>query len=297
MLFDFKAFRPLEVKDRELFIDYLTRFPTIYCDYSFTNLIAWGESSGVLWQEADNHLYIYFSAIDALLFPVGSSLSPAELKVISDSLKMQGKPGVITSVNPEYIQNNRTDLQNFFIIEEDADYQDYVYLTAKLANLPGKKLQKKKNLISQFKRLYPDYTAEPLRPEDRNECLKLTDLWTELNSVDDPYLQMETAAIHKAWDFFNELKIQGMVIRVNNEMAAFSMYSWLSPAAADVHFEKYNRNIKGAGQIINQETALNLQGQFQYLNREQDMQLEGLRQAKMSYEPELLLKAFRLTPL
>ena len=63
---------------------------------------------------------------------------------------------------------------------------------------------------------------------------------------------------------------------------------------ADVHFEKFDPEIKGIGQVINWETAKILARQYKYINREQDLGIAGLRQAKKSYDPEYIVSAYFL---
>lgn len=295
-MLDLNSFQPIQLTDKSLFHTYFSAYPSSYCDLNFVNLIVWNDASGVSWQEHNDRLYIYFSGIDALLFPIGREISPKELYELSSDLQKNGKSGIITVVKPEFVENNRSELERYFILEEDPDYQDYVYLAEKLALLSGKKLQKKKNLVSQFKRLYLDYTVRPLTAADKEICLKLTETWTQLNEDSDEYLEMELVAIRKTWEQFEVLGVEGVLILVDNQAVAYTIYSWQSPDTADIHFEKYNRNYKGSGQIINQETALFLKERFKYLNREQDLQMEGLKKAKMSYDPDQLLKAFSLTP-
>ena len=77
-------------------------------------------------------------------------------------------------------------------------------------------------------------------------------------------------------------------------MFAFSIYSPLNGNMADVHFEKFDPEVKGIGQVINWETARALAGTTKYINREQDLGIEGLRQAKRSYTPEYILNAYFL---
>ena len=63
----------------------------------------------------------------------------------------------------------------------------------------------------------------------------------------------------------------------------------LEQIAIDICVEKADRRIEGAFAIINQQFAEHLPEQFVYLNREEDMGITGLRQAKLSYHPEILL--------
>ena len=66
----------------------------------------------------------------------------------------------------------------------------------------------------------------------------------------------------------------------------------IRPTVFDVNFEKADATVNGAYAIINRDFARMLRARYpelELLNREDDMGLEGLRRAKESYVPDLLL--------
>ncbi len=82
--------------------------------------------------------------------------------------------------------------------------------------------------------------------------------------------------------FVEEPMLQGKISSYNEFDGAM-----LDITKADM--EKADRHVEGAFAIINQQFAEHLPEQYIYLNREEDMGIPGLRQAKLSYHPEILL--------
>ena len=76
-------------------------------------------------------------------------------------------------------------------------------------------------------------------------------------------------------------------------MVAFTMGDPLSSDTYDVHFEKAYGEMQGAYAIINREFARWIRTNhpdIRYLNREDDMGVPGLRKAKESYYPDLMVE-------
>ena len=95
---------------------------------------------------------------------------------------------------------------------------------------------------------------------------------------------MET--IFSNWDALG--MISGSII-VDGRMVAFTYGSAVTNDTFDVCVEKADRHVEGAFAIINQQFAEHLPEHYIYLNREEDMGIPGLRRAKLSYHPEILL--------
>ncbi len=112
----------------------------------------------------------------------------------------------------------------------------------------------------------------------------------------DKDLLIEQEIINYALDnfvfFARNAGMSGGVLFVGDEPVAFCIASTLSPFVMDVHFEKCIAPFAtdGGYAVINNEFAKTIR--TQYINREEDLGLEGLRKAKLSYYPEIVLGKF-----
>jgi len=264
-----------------------------FCEYNFANLFMWGDIYQTRWLLQEGRLWLYNGHDDLMLMPVGRPLDMAGLVAVSDGLRRAGKSGNFVLVDPDFVQGN-PGLEDFFHVEADPDNGDYIYLTQKLVDLQGNKLHKKRNQISQFQALYPGYQALPLQNDDLPACIQLAEKWCRLRSCEALDFSHETSALTRGMRHFEELGLRGMKISHQGEFFAFSIFSPLNGNMVDVHFEKFDPEVKGIGQVINWETARALAGTTKYVNREQDLGIEGLRQAKRSYTPEYILNAYFL---
>jgi hypothetical protein len=182
-----------------------------------------------------------------------------------------------------------------FDFEESRDDADYVYLTERLSTLSGKKLQPKRNHISRFKD-NPDWRYEDISEENIEDCLIMSKDWCEkYNCEDSQDLDDEYCAVRQALQHYFTLGFDGGLIRREGKVVAFTIGEPLNNSAYVVHIEKAYHDIQGAYPLINQEFVLRNCQDYTYVNREEDTGDLGLRQAKLSYGPDILLTKYTAT--
>ena len=180
-----------------------------------------------------------------------------------------------------------------FTFTADRDYADYLYLRTDLATLAGKKLQPKRNHVNKFKRTYPDYQYTPITPDRIGECLDLEAEWCLANNCQQHEgTGNERRALTYALDHFEELGLTGGILHVGGRIAAFTFGMPINRDTFGVHVEKADTSIEGAYAMINYEFANHVPPQYVYLNREEDLGIEGLRKAKLSYQPAIILQKY-----
>ena len=172
-------------------------------------------------------------------------------------------------------------------IAEDRDNFDYLYLRTDLAELPGKKYHKKRNLVAQFLKLYA-HEERPLTPELIPAAREVLESWRSDKEADGDY-----AACMEALDLFEELNMKGLLFYIDGKPAGWCMGEPIARGRIfTVHFEKGIEMYKGIYQFINQSFAASLPEYFTHINREQDLGDTGMRQAKMTYRPSGFVRKY-----
>ena len=284
-----------DLETRPLILEFIGLYPPCSCEYSFVNLFCWQDVYSYSWFFYKDNLVVHDDRSQTMFMPMGEDLEPEELFSLSKKAVAAGLSGNIGLVPESYVALWQ-DLDRYFSITCDRDAADYVYLTEELVGLKGNKLHKKKNLISQFKREYPDYSLVPMNEDNCKGVMQFERRLLDRMSSVPRSLVEESVAMSMAFSHWNELGLSGLILMVKDEIAAFAVFSPLSPDTWDVHFEKSDVTFKGASQMINHETAKSLKGTARYINREQDLGIPGLRQAKLSYVPCALIEPYFLVP-
>ncbi|SFB75862.1 DUF2156 domain-containing protein [Butyrivibrio sp. YAB3001] len=187
-----------------------------------------------------------------------------------------------------------------FVVEEETDLKDYLYDADELKNLPGKKFQKKRNLINKFMKEYEGrWEYKTLCCVDEYFLEEFMQKWVDIR-LSEGVDSKDTLIVEK--DGVIEMlrncdkvtfRIGGLFI--DEKLEAFTIGSYNSrEKMAVISIEKGNSDIPGIYQVINQQFLLHSYEDAKIVNREDDMGLEGLRKAKESYNPIGFARKYRV---
>lgn len=264
------------------------------CDFCFANLYTWNTRFKTLFVIQQETLFMRFEELDGQIYymmPVGKMRLKDALNIMLQDAEENNIPFQMKGISDQMWAEIETEMPQKFEFIHDRNNDEYIYLSEKLINLSGKKLQSKRNHINRFKKDNPNWHYFPLTTTaDYIECIHMLDEWEGHNRpLDDNSLKYDYIATKMMLNNFDELQLKGGAIRVNGKMVAFTIGEPLTQDTFVVHVEKAYNEINGAYTIINQQFIENEASEFKYINREEDMGVDNLRKAKMSYEPEILL--------
>ena len=289
-MLDFVAVKP---EDKHLYDRFLRYCADRGCEYSYANMYLWGRQKATFHQ-GNLAFFSQFYRRSVYKFPLGENLKPTLDAIITDA-RERGIPCRITCLTAKDKAALEAWYPDQFYYQPDRDSYDYVYAVDALADLKGKKLQRKRNHCNRFWQTYPDCTVEPITDENTPQLQKMLEDWYAAKLAADPTASfyLEQAAISRALQHREALGLEGILLVCDGRIIAMTMGSALSEDTFDIHFEKASEDYDGAYAAINREFARYLRDKYpnlQWLNREDDMGLEGLRKAKLSYYPDMLIE-------
>lgn len=291
--------KKITMEDRTLIEQYYEREQSMSCEFSFANNLLWSP-----------HYETRFAVLrDCLVF-----LSTAVAHSVSYPLGRGDIKGVVEDLTVWFAERNLPFRMHFvtrqqyahltelypmrFQIAYDRDVADYVYEAEKLRTLAGKKLHGKRNHINKFKQEHPDWSFERIDAHNVEECIGMACEWGRQNAVyEDWEKSVEYDITFRALRQRDELKLDGGLIRADGRVVAFSLGEPCNRETYVVHIEKAYADVQGAYPIMNQQFVEHIAAGFRYINREEDMGVEGLRKAKLSYYPDLLVEKGLVTEI
>lgn len=289
-------FHPVRLADRAAIERYTLPSGIRNCDLAFANMFCWQSVYRSTWAVVDGFLVVRFQidggARIGYMQPVGPGDFTRIVPTLREDAHAHGQRLRLIGLTDEGREQLRRTHPGQFAFASDRALEDYIYRADDLRTLPGRRYQPKRNHINRFVAAYPDYRYEELTPDRFAECMALEREWRRTHEGHASELCAEQRAMQLAFDHFDELGLRGGCLYVGDRLAAFTYGSAVDERTFVTHVEKADTAFDGAFTVINKLFAEHLPAQFEFINREEDLGLEGLRHAKLSYHPALLLHKF-----
>ena len=207
-------FKPFTIEKRE----YIDSFFHVHhyegIDCSFNTLFLWQEAYHTQWAVEENILFVRAGEGENTFFMPpfageGASFGRG-MEIIHECLEREGKPFIIKAASPWVLEQIKAHCPNRYEFTADRDNWEYVYRTADMINLSGKKLRMKKNHLNAFLRQYGDYTYESITSENREDAWQGIEDWFERHGD----IAEEKEALQRCFANWDALKLKGAIIRI-----------------------------------------------------------------------------------
>lgn len=295
-------FKRAQLEDKEIITRYFTNHTSRSCERTFANVFLWSRKYPVTWAIVEQALV--FKSEDeehlAFAFPAGEPENVKKaLEVLMQYSAQRNVPFQMYNVTPKYYAQLEEWYPGRFQIEYVRDDADYVYESEKLATLSGKKLHGKRNHINKFKATYEGrWSYEKMTRDNVEDCFQMALKWREENGCEeDSEKRSEMCVTLNSLRLLEELELTGGVLRIDDEVVAFTIGEPICKDTFVVHIEKAFADVQGAYPMINQQFVEHECMNYRYINREEDTGSEGLRKAKLSYRPAFMVEKGYVTEI
>lgn len=266
-------------------------------DYNFGNIYIWDKHySQLICRYEDRMLTMLRRGGEiSFVFPIGRGELRGAVEALRSYAREAGIPFSLRGVTEKHREALEVEYPGCFEYIELSDCADYIYSAERLSTYAGKALHAKRNFCNRFEGEH-SWRFVPLTRELIPQCLDMLDVWTEENSLRlDKSIHFEHDAIIRAFAAYEELALEGGVLLADGALVGFTVGELCCENTFDVHFEKALGEMPGAYPMVCREFARMLRERhpgLEYINREDDMGLEALRQSKLSYRPEYILRKY-----
>lgn len=263
-------------------------------EYTFSNLFDWAKPMHIQITECDGCLICRRTEEDSVYScPIGTDgVSSAIEKLLEESHENGNKLTMVDVGEPD-VERIQRDFPGQFTFEERRDDFDYIYDSADLGAMQGRKHRIKRNRVNKFLKIYPDWRYESINSQNIHHVIKMAQAWyREAFETKEKSILQEREAVMCGLQNFEALGLRGGVIFIEENVVAFTFGKASCKDTMVVHAEKAFPKYPEAYTMIAKEFALDISKDYHYINREDDMGIEGLRVSKMSYRPEFFYKRF-----
>lgn len=296
-------FSPLTVEDIPVIRPYLSAAPSRTCDFTIGGMFMWADYFNYTYAIFNDTLFVKGVTEDdvtraAFSLPLGKMGLDESVDMLRGYCRATGSGPLLFSAIPE-VAVEPLRLLGVKTVSPLVEWSDYLYEAEDLATLSGKKMSKKRNHVNHFMAENPGYELLPLTSgmiPDVRHFLQMVPL-----PIDKPVLaDIEREQVMRVLDNYGAYPFEGVVLKTPADgMVAFAIGEVIGDTLY-VHIEKMNHEVSGAGECINKlfaEYMLDKTPHLRYINRVEAAGDPGLRKAKDSYHPAMLLEKFNVEML
>ncbi|MFV0254555.1 MAG: DUF2156 domain-containing protein [Erysipelotrichaceae bacterium] len=283
----------LDISDQELINQYLLKTNYPGSRNNFLNLYMYQDWTVVVYTVIDDILLLFY-LLDDGIYSLKPLCDKKDLIIaysyVDEIFENSNLPKLYTTYDEEladYLASTRENL----IKKAYREYGDYLYDLEKFKTFSGKKLQKKRNHLNAFYKLY-DYQFVEIT--NQNVELVKAFLKTWHSDDTDDFIEQEIIANNRALDSIEELDVYSGCIIIDNKVQGFIIGSRQGANTLQINIEKANDSYRGIYQALLKELVIKHGEDFTYLNREEDMGIETLRKSKLAYHPCKILLSYRI---
>ena len=291
---EFPKYRKIELEDKPIFDDLFKKYHPLISDFTFTNLFTWRYAHKFHISNIGD--FVLVISLKDNNWRIYDPIGPIEKKkeIIKRCFSLLPATDTVRFVMLLDIVAELFRRNSSYVIEEERNNFDYVYLTKNLIELKGKDYDSKRNFIKRFNEKYK-YEYKRITKDDIEKCIFFEEEWClNRDCFGIEGLEKERKAIKDMLVNFEYLKIKGGMLTINNKIEAVTLGEALNKETFVVHIEKANSDYIGSYQVINQMFCSAEAVNYKYVNREQDLGIPGLRNSKESYHPHKMIKKYTL---
>ncbi len=178
-----------------------------------------------------------------------------------------------------------------FSVSCSAGEMDYVYRMEKMATFRGGRLNRKRNHLKQFLTLYR-HDSRSLTAGRRDDALAVLEAWQAEAGLSKS--ETDYGPCLEALHLLERLRLNGMIYYAEKQPVGFLIGERLNRRVFVIHFAKGIKTYKGLYEYMFNDAAKRLISRYEYLNLEEDLGKEALRITKSSYDPDSMVKKYRI---
>lgn len=294
-------FKPLALDDIPLIVQFLHRDPSRTCDYTIGGIYMWIDYFNYRYCIAADTLFIEGTAEDdpgrvAYSLPIGALSLTEAIALLRLHCEACGQRLLFSAIPEDrlHLFSETADC----VVSPLADWSDYIYDAGSLATLNGNALKRKRNHVNRFMADNPGAGLIPITSADIPE-LKRFLAGIAPDQHQSLMAQVERTQTHHVldnWAIYSTVFSGALLRDGSGRIVAFTIGETIGDTLF-VHIEKMDHDVPGAGETINKLFAARMLAEYpglRYINREEDVGDPGLRAAKLSYHPAMVMPKYNV---